>query len=148
MQRMTSSFLQQSYLLLSVFHHPLCHSLFHSWLKTSFSANPSHRSLSFSSSGFTTWIPQTVYCYFWAYSVVYFLVFFLFLHFLIAGSVRWIKLTHVGFRAHVKISYRIKWSKTAISANMLCWLQCRLEVSGAIPSLQCQSLADQDRLTG
>ena len=74
--------------------------------------------------------------------------FFLFLHFLIAGSVRWIKLTHVGFRAHVKISYRIKWSKTAISANVLCWLQCRLEVSGAIPSLQCQSLADQDRLTG
>ena len=78
MQRMTSSFLQQSYLLLSIFHHPLCHSLFHSWLKTSFSANPSHRSLSFSSSGFTTWIPQTVYCYFWAYSVVYFLVFFCF----------------------------------------------------------------------
>jgi len=33
-------------------------------LKLSFSADPSHRSLSFSSSGFTTWIPQTVYCYF------------------------------------------------------------------------------------
>ena len=33
-------------------------------LKPSFSANPSHRSLSFSSSGLTTWIPQTVYCYF------------------------------------------------------------------------------------
>jgi len=30
-------------------------------LKPSFSANPYHRSLSFSSSGFTTWIPQTVY---------------------------------------------------------------------------------------
>jgi len=30
--------------------------------KTSFSANPSHRCLSFSSSGLTTWIPQTVYC--------------------------------------------------------------------------------------
>ena len=28
-------------------------------LKPSFSANPSHRSLSFSSSGLTTWIPQT-----------------------------------------------------------------------------------------
>jgi len=28
-------------------------------LKPSFSANPSHRRLSFSSSGLTTWIPQT-----------------------------------------------------------------------------------------
>ena len=28
-------------------------------LKPSFSANPSHHSLSFSSSGLTTWIPQT-----------------------------------------------------------------------------------------
>ena len=28
-------------------------------LKPTFSANPSHRSLSFSSSGLTTWIPQT-----------------------------------------------------------------------------------------
>ena len=33
-------------------------------LKPFFSANPSHRSLSFSSSALTTWIPQTVYCYF------------------------------------------------------------------------------------
>jgi len=56
-------------------------------LKPSFSANPSHRSLSFSSSGLTTWIPKTVYCYFLAYSVFYFLV-FLFLHFLVVGSVR------------------------------------------------------------
>jgi len=56
-------------------------------LKPFFSANPYHRSLSFSSSGFTTWISQTVYCYFWAYSVFYFLV-FLFLNFLVVGSVR------------------------------------------------------------
>ena len=33
-------------------------------LKPSFSANPAERSLSFFSSGLTTWIPQTVYCYF------------------------------------------------------------------------------------
>jgi len=33
-------------------------------LKPSFSANPSHRSLPFSSSGLTTWIPRTVYRYF------------------------------------------------------------------------------------
>ena len=32
---------------------------------------------------------------------------FLFLHFLVVVSVRQIKLTHVGFRAHVKISSRI-----------------------------------------
>jgi len=32
--------------------------------KTSFFANPSHCSLSFSSPGLTTSIPQTVYCYF------------------------------------------------------------------------------------
>ena len=33
--------------------------------------------------------------------------FFLFLHFFVVGSVRQIKLTHVGFRAHVKIAFRI-----------------------------------------
>jgi len=33
-------------------------------LKPSFTANPSHCSLFFSSSGLTTWIPQTVYCNF------------------------------------------------------------------------------------
>ena len=34
----------------------------------------------FSHSGFTIWISQTVYCYFWAYASFYFLVFLL-LHF-------------------------------------------------------------------
>ena len=65
---------QQSYLLVLVnlvFHHALTlpfqvclHIL-------------SHRSLSFCSSGFTTWIPQTVYCHFLAY-VFYFLLFLFF----------------------------------------------------------------------
>ena len=66
-------------------------------LKPSFSENPSHCSPSFSSSGFTTWIPETVYCYFWAYlfSTFGFSVFTLF-------SCRF----H-GFRAHVKIASRI-----------------------------------------
>ena len=36
-------------------------------------------------SEFTIWISQTVYCYFWAYPSFYFLVFFLFLHFLVVG---------------------------------------------------------------
>ena len=41
----------------------LTHSLFHSRLKTSFSANPSHRSPSFFSSWIhCTWIPQTEDC--------------------------------------------------------------------------------------
>ena len=39
-------------------------------------------------------------------SVSCFLV-FLFLHFLVVGSMRQIKLTHVGFRAHSKIASRI-----------------------------------------
>ena len=42
-----------------VFHHPLT---FIPGLKPPFSVHPSYRSLSFSSSGLTTWIPQTVYC--------------------------------------------------------------------------------------
>ena len=48
---------------------------------------------------------QTVDCYFWAYL---FLLFSLsVLHFLVVGSVRYIMLTHVGFRAHVKIASHI-----------------------------------------
>ena len=45
---------KQSYSLLLVFHHS-----FIPGLKPSCSANPSHRSLSFSSSGLTTWISPT-----------------------------------------------------------------------------------------
>jgi len=62
----------------------------------SFSANPSHRSLSFSSSGFTTWIPQTVHCYSWAYSGFYFLVFFCFYAFQLSlpcGRLSWLMLS-------------------------------------------------------
>ena len=39
-------------------------------------------------SGFTIWIFQTVYCYFWAYPSLYFSVFFCFYTFLVVGSVR------------------------------------------------------------
>ena len=62
------------------------HSLFHARLKPSFSANPSHRSLSFSSSGLTTSISQTVYSYFWAYPFLLFS--FSVLHFLAVGSMQ------------------------------------------------------------
>jgi len=73
-------------------------------LKPSFSASPSHFSLSFSSSGLSTWFPR-LYCYFWAYPFLLFS--FSVSHFLVVGSVRYIKVTHVGFRAHVKIASRI-----------------------------------------
>ena len=54
-----------------------------------------------SSSGLITWIPQTVYFFFWAYPFLLFS--FSVLHFSVVGSV----LTHVGFRAHIKIVSRI-----------------------------------------
>ena len=54
-------------------------------LKPSFSADPSHRSLSFSSSGLITGIPQSFTVTF-EHIRLYFLV-FLFLHFLVVGSV-------------------------------------------------------------
>jgi len=38
--------------------------------------------------GFTIWITQTVYCYFWAYPSFLLFIFILFLHFLVVGSVR------------------------------------------------------------
>jgi len=45
-------------------------------------------------------------CYFGAYPFILF-SFFSVLHFLVVVSVRYIKLTHVGFWAHVKIASRI-----------------------------------------
>ena len=79
----------------------ITHSLFHSRLKTFlFYKSFPTAAFPFSSSGFTTWIPQTVYCHFLAYQsfTFQFLIFTLFSF----GSVPQIKLTHVGFRAHVK----------------------------------------------
>jgi len=67
--------------ILIIISFPLPTHSFIPGLKPSFSANSSHRSLSFSSSRLTTWIPRTVYCYFWAYPFLLF-SFFLFLHFL------------------------------------------------------------------
>ena len=61
----------------------------------SFSANHSRRSLFLSSSALTAWIPQFVYCYFWAYP--FSLINFCVLH----------SLTRVGFRAHVEIASHI-----------------------------------------
>jgi len=60
---------------------------------------------SFSSSRLTPQIPRTVYRYFWAIRFLRF-SFSVFL-FLVVGSVLLIKLTHVGFWAHVKIASRI-----------------------------------------
>ena len=90
------------------YRYSITHSFFHSRLKT-FSANLSHCSLSFSSSGFTTvW----GYCLLLLLSIFRLLLFsfFLFLHFSVVSSVRQIKLTHVGFQAHVKVASRIVYS--------------------------------------
>ena len=91
-------------------------------LKPSFSANHSKRSLSFSSTGFTTGIPQTVYLLLSIFRLLLF-SFFSFLHFLIVVSVRQVKMTHVGFRAHVKIAYRIvselRWPKSCRQSTWL-----------------------------
>jgi len=87
--------------------YSITHPLFHSRPKTFLlckSVPP--RSLSFSSSGFTTWIPQTFTVTSEHIRLLLF-SFFSVLHFLVVGSVRQIKLTRVGFRAHVKIASRI-----------------------------------------
>ena len=77
-------------------------------LKPSFSANPSLRSSSFFF--FRIHYMDSLDCLllFLSISVFYVLV-FLFLHFLVVGSVRQIKLTHahVRFRVHIKIASRI-----------------------------------------
>jgi len=41
------------------------------------------------------------------------------LHFLVVSSVRYIKLTHVGFRAHVKIASRVVSYPTPCFKNMM-----------------------------
>ena len=80
-------------------HHP---SLLHSFipgLKPSFSANPSHRSrlLSFFFRTDSTDSPDFI-------PILLSISVFYFFQFLVAGFVRWIKLTNVRFWAHVKIA--------------------------------------------
>jgi len=53
--------------ILTIICIPLPTHSFFPGLKPPFSANPSYSSVSFFSSGFTTWILQTVYCYFLAF---------------------------------------------------------------------------------
>ena len=92
-------------------HSPLSSSitpsLFHSRLKTFLFCKSFPPQPTFSSFGLTPRIriPLTVYRYFGAYPFLLFT--FSVLHFLVVGSVRQMKLTHVGFRAHVKIASRI-----------------------------------------
>ena len=74
--------------ILTVIWHSITHSLFLSRLKTSLLCKsfPLQPFLS-STEIFITWIPRTVYRYFWAYMFSTF-SFFLFLHFLVVGSVQ------------------------------------------------------------
>ena len=92
--------------ILTVIWYSITHSLFLSRLKTlflykSFPLQP------FLSSYLNIYYMDSPDCLllFLGISVFYF-QFFLFLHFLVVGSLRQIKLTHVGFRAHVKIASR------------------------------------------
>ena len=65
-----------------------------------FSANPSHCSLSFSSSGLTTWFPRLL--------LLLLRIFVVFLFYTFSCCFRAVDYaTHVGFRAHVKIASRI-----------------------------------------
>ena len=94
--------------ILTIIWYSITHSLFHSRLKTflfckSFLTQPFLFLLQDSLG--PTWISQTVYCYFWAYPSLLFS--FSVLQFIVVVSVRYIKPTHVGFRAHVKITSRI-----------------------------------------
>ena len=67
-------------------------------LKPSFSANPSHCSLSFSSPGLTFTVTSE--------HIRFFLFSFSVLHFSVVVSARQTKPTRVGFRAHVKTASR------------------------------------------
>ena len=77
-------------------------------LNASFSANPPYRSLSFFSFRIHYMdFPDCLLLLLSKSVFLYFLVFFCFYTFLVVGSVRQIKLTYVGFRAHIKIASRI-----------------------------------------
>ena len=76
-------------------------------LQPSFSANPSHCSPSFLLLKYSLHGFPGLFTVVSEHICFLLLVFFLFLHFLVVVSVRQIKLTHVGFRAHVYIASRI-----------------------------------------
>jgi len=88
--------------ILTIIWYSITHSLFHPRLKTFLFCK------SFPPQPFLIHYMDSPDCLllFLSIYVSYFLV-FLFLHFLVVGSVQQIKLTHVGFRAHVKIASRI-----------------------------------------
>ena len=74
------------------YEYSTTHSFFHSRLKTSFSANHSHRSFSFSFSGLTTLISQTFYCYSTYEHIRFYFLVFLFYTFLLVpcGRLSWL----------------------------------------------------------
>ena len=93
--------------ILTVIWYSITHSLFLSRLKTFllYKSFPLQPFLSFYLKIYYMDSPDCLLL-FLGISVFYF-QFFLFLYFIVVGSVRQIKLTHVGFRAHVKIASRI-----------------------------------------
>ena len=87
--------------------YSITHSLFHSMLKSFLFCKSSLPSLSFFS--FRIHYMDFPYCLLLLLSTSVYLLFsfFCFYTFLVVGSVPTIKLTYVGFRAHVKIASRI-----------------------------------------
>ena len=116
--------------ILTITCYSITHSLFHSRLKTflfckSFPPQPFLFLLQDSLHGF----PRLFTVIF--EHICFLLLVFLFLHFLVVGSVRLIKLTHVGFRAHVKIASRIvsyRTTKRSITPGKSRWRLPRLQL--------------------
>ena len=91
------------------FHHPLFLHYFTPGLKPSFSANPSYRTPTFSSSGLTPRIPRTVYRYFWA-SVYFFQS--------SCSPLLLFRVVYVGFPAHAKIASRSRIVSYSFKARL------------------------------
>jgi len=107
------------------YRYSIIHSSFILGLIPSSSANPSYRSLSFSFFRFHYMDSPDCLLLLLAYPSLLF-SFFSVLHCFVVVSVRWIKLTHVGFWAHVKIASRVvSYRKFAVESNhplcFMCW---------------------------
>jgi len=92
--------------ILTITWYSITHSLFYSRLKTFLFCK------SFLPQHFLFLLQDSLHGFPRLFTVIsehicFLLLVFRFLHFLVVGSMRSIKLTHVGFRAHVKIASRI-----------------------------------------
>ena len=110
--------------ILTIIWYSSTHSLLHSGLKTflfckSFPPQPFLFLLQDSLHGFPRLFTVI------SEHICFLLLVFLLLHFLVVGSVREIKPTHIGFRAHVKIASRI------VSYRIVAWPDLQLSLRDA-----------------